>query len=361
MAEGVFTITELMPDGREIRRFGWTADLTPPSGFKGGARAVPKKTWDIGGKQRNNRIDYPGSDGEPTQQILGYVRDDQTFKGRWDDRHNFPGYAKQTMLEFEELVARGNRVRIQYASQVFVGVIVEHSAPYLMERLIDYSFTLSVHRRGHDELLASLEGFGVGPIPIGQSVDNVESYVLAMEEIDGDRPQHIVGELGDTVANAMNDLSVGLGVLQASLDNTEVTVVVDDAITPFRRLSTQLRSIRGASIDTVQSTYDARSDVSLATKDAINALNFEVWTRGIRENGRRLSSVCYDTALEVEERDAPAAQSLYRPFAGQSIYAVALRFFGTADAWRLIAERNSLRTITLTGDELLVIPERGQG
>jgi hypothetical protein len=45
---------------------------------------------------------------------------------------------------------------------------------------------------------------------------------------------------------------------------------------------------------------------------------------------------------------------------GESLYAISRKFYGTPHAWRLIYDRNHLTSVTLTGDEILIIPERGR-
>lgn len=361
MAEGIFTIDEFMADGREIRRFTWTADTTPVNLSEGGAKACPLKGWAQPSKLRTKRTDYPGSDGDPSEQVLGFNHDPFTLRGRWDDRHNFAGYAIKELFRFEEMVARGRPVRIQYQSMTFIGLITNLVPDYRLEWYIRYEFTFSVHRRGDVSAAAGLKSTPSAVPPVASSVDDIEAHALAMEELDVFRPALLVGELGDTVSAGLADISSTLGQLQATLDQNQIDVIVDDTITPFRRIATQMRSVRGAALDNVANLSAVRADVDLAIKDANNMLSFEVWSRGLREVGRRLAGVSYQAALDVEERDTPAAETLYRPKAGESLYRIANRFYGNADAWRLIAERNNLRTITLDGTEVLVIPARGQG
>ena len=156
MARGAFIIQELQfqagagflpsPDGEQ---FIWSADRVPPDPDKGGARAVPRQTWTIGGRLRTVRTDYPGSK-TPSEQVLGAHQKDQTFEGRFQDKYNFPGYADQEMKRFERMARRGNLLRIQFQNQAFLVLIKDWDFPYRFKEEIHYRFTVSVHDRPED-------------------------------------------------------------------------------------------------------------------------------------------------------------------------------------------------------------------
>ncbi len=363
MAQGVFTITELMPDGSEVRQFAWSADRVAPEGSLGGARACPLKAWELAGKQRTSRTDYPGGK-VPTEQVLGPAREPFTLRGRFDDRYNFAGYAVDEMRRCEAMCMRGNQVRMQYQAQSFIGIITSWKFDYEIEWLIRYEIEMSVHRRPDESFIQFqsdiLEASRILE-PITAGVNLAEAYVVALEEVDTGRPALLDGDIGDTVTEALATVSEQLESLEATLDAREVTVVLDNTVTPFRRLATQMRSLRGAALTLSDSLVAARADLDVSVRDAISVLNFETWSRGLRENCRRLAGGTFRSAQQIEERDAPMAETVYRPRAGESLYRIARQFYGTADAWRLIAERNALSTVQLTGEEVLIIPKRGQG
>lgn len=355
MAAGIFTITELFPDGSQVRQFIWTADTSPPSG-QGGARACPIKPWKLSGKQRKSRTDYAGSR-RPTIQVLGPSHEPFTLSGTWDSRYNFDGYARREMDRFEAMARRGNLCQFAYNDLVRVGIIDAWTCSFEIAWLIRYEFTVdATHRPGEE---AESPSDTPAP-PIGRAVDNSEAFLAAMQEADKDRPHSINGILGDTVTADLANVSARLGDVQATLNANEISAVTDQVITPFKRLATQMRTLRGSTIKVVDDLADARQDTALATADAIAALDFEVWTRLLREHSRRITGENYTAATQVEERDTPQAQTIYRPQRGESLYRVALQFYGTPEAWRLIADRNNIHTLTLTGEEVLIIPERKQ-
>jgi hypothetical protein len=63
----------------------------------------------------------------------------------------------------------------------------------------------------------------------------------------------------------------------------------------------------------------------------------------------------------MEERASPRAERLYKPSEGEHLYRISKKFYNTPLAWRLISERNHLKVMKMTGDEVLIIPERGAG
>ena len=77
--------------------------------------------------------------------------------------------------------------------------------------------------------------------------------------------------------------------------------------------------------------------------------------------GRVLLGSSLAGAADMDERQSPHAERLYRPLAGESLYAISRKFYATPHAWHLIAQRNNLTVFEMTGEELLIIPERGPG
>jgi len=93
-------------------------------------------------------------------------------------------------------------------------------------------------------------------------------------------------------------------------------------------------------------------------QSAIGVLTFEDWSRSLRYTARVTMYQGLAGERSSAERAQPDAKHLYRPHAGESLYAISRRFYGTPFAWRLIYERNALTSFTLTGTETLIIPER---
>ncbi len=370
----VFTITELdriggdpLGDGTQ---FAWVAEKRLPLQLNidplsvtigvrqnsfAGAFAVPRRPWVMSGTQRTQRTDYPGAR-SPSEQILGPTHQPFSLDGRWDDRYNFPGFALQTRREFEKLARRGNAVRIQFINESFDCVITDWTFEYHREWDIRYEFSVSVHDRTDEADTATRSPDTTRNAR--QVFDDMTQVVEAIQGADTFVPDSFLAtDIAQTIGDGIINLSQGLDSLEATLDSREATVTVQP-VDPFRRLATQLRSMQTISAQMNTDLISVRADVDLGPKTAITVLNFEVWSRSIRFNNRVLIAQTLRASDEMDERASPNAIGFYRPFEGESLYNVARIFYGAPFGWRQIADRNNIPGIQLTGDELLIIPER---
>jgi len=384
MAAGLFVIEELRKTGQltlvetddgEPARFEWTADRAARTAA-GGARACPVKPWVIGGQLVTKRTDYIGAL-VPSEQVLTAVQKNHTFNGEWNDKFNFGGYAVGEMARFEQMCRRGNPVRISFQNQVFEGLIIDWDFPYQGDWWVRYTFTFSVHVRVDDPTLILTRGVGVagaafalnrspGTAPSPQeSFDQVDLSVQAMMQTHQVAPRGgFVGDVADGVETIVGDLAAARDNASATLQQSAVTGAIRSGnrmVDDFRRLGTQLRSMRAQAFNLLGSLEGMRSDATIAVQQVTSVLDFEEWRRGMRYHAVVIMGGSNAAAKEIEARAKPPTIRTYKPQAGESIYSIALRFYGRASAWSYIAERNNLHTFAFDGTETLVIPERGEG
>jgi hypothetical protein len=356
MARGLFIITELRPSG-EGERFEWTADRDPPSAKRGGGRAAPKGGWTLGLSQHNVRTDYPGAR-RPTHQILGARCKPFTWSGKWDDRYNFPGYAVAEMKRFREMVERGNTIRFQYRRQVLEGIIGEFDPTYVHEALVRYEFTVSVET---GSTLTSRDRSPPGPLTPPQRFDQLDLLVAAMQTAHDTAPSGaIAGTVVSDVADIVVDATAARNDLGNTLDLRDIAPGEKPSDT-LPKLATQFRVVGQHARGVIDELAAVRSDVDLAFTGVEAVLRFEDWSRSLRWYARTLLHVAIKGGDDMDERAAPDAKQLYRPHEGESLYQIARKTLGAAEAWRLIADRNNLSHFVMRGDELLIIPARGQG
>lgn len=364
MANGVFTITEITTPGDPAaaddgERFEWTSDSRPITPFDGsaggGARACPLKPWAMGLEQHMVRTNYPNAK-LPSRQILGPRYKQQTFRGHWDDRYNGPGYAEFELARFERMAKRGNLIRMQYGAQVFEGVIAGFDPTWLKSWRVEYEFVVDIDGRPGDDDRVRVP---VTPADPSTSLDRLDLFVQSMLDTDGLAPRNAVaGTLSDDVtASLVNSVSVRDG-LAATIDQRDLAPP-ENPVDGFTRVATQFRAARGAAFALVTRLAEVRSDLDMATRTAMSVLDFEDWTRSLRWYARMVMGSALEGDRAATARSDPNASRLYRPQAGEHLYAVARKFYGTPHAWRLIYDRNALRSIQLTGAEILIIPERG--
>ncbi len=362
----VFIITELRgisdpASADDGERFEWTSEDSTTNA-KGGARACPKNgPWKLGVSQKTVRTDYPQAR-NPSEQVMGPRRKPFTLEGRWQDKYNRSGdfagggYAEAELSRFNAMAERGNRCRFQYGNQVLEGIITDFDPDFRKPWDIGYAFTVSVHNRAEQPSRPRVLHVPKDP---AQSFDDSDLAVQAMLAAHEMAPRNaVVGSLATDIDAALASLTESREALSQTIDNRAGNSV-RSPVDAFQRTATQFRAVRSAAYDVVVRLAEVRSDVDMVATTAIQALNFEIWTRSLRAHGRTTMRSAWNGAKAAAERARPDASRLYRPRAGESLYAISRRFYGTPLAWHLIYERNALRSWDLTGAELLIIPARG--
>lgn len=360
MAGGIFTIQEMSPAGGGLvdnpdgERFEWFA--AAGRGQNGGSRAIPKPPWTMPGKQRVVRTDYPGAR-RASAQVLGPKHEPSTLEGRWDDRYNFSGYAIAEKRRFEAMCRRGNPVQISFAGEIFDCIITDWSFAYRRDDYIPYSFTIDNYGRPDEDAVRPVVTTAVQSS--AQAFDDTKLIADAIAEAHKKAPASaITGSSRSGVETALKSMSANLNKLSDVLDTRQGAL---KPIAEFKKTATMFRMVQGDAANVVTALVTARADTELGIRTAMTVLDFESWSRGMRAQARLLLGTSRKGAQSMEERAAPKAQGTYRPHAGESLYAISRRFYGTPHAWHLIADRNGLSTLRLDGTELLIIPERGVG
>lgn len=345
-----FVIEELPQAGGVIpggpARFEWTA----------AGHSVPIAPWTTGTQLRLKRTDYPGGD-NVSFQVLGPSCKPFTLEGRWDDRYNHAGFAMETLKAFDNMVRRGNDIRISFQKFTFVGKIEEAEYPYKRDWQVGYSFTFNPRRAG---LHAPLRRPQSAKRPL-----NAKNLVDALKQArDATRAAHAAAPGEALAGSLLADVNANLDAIDLATNEIDAVIrerigVVEDAARTFLRLSQQFAVIRGRAAGALNGLVTARSDLSLAYQTALSVVSFDAWVRGVAFNLRLLVVGSSDSAAECAARAQPGARALYRPYSGESLYRISRHFYGTPHNWRAIANRNGLTYTDMTGEELLVIPEGG--
>lgn len=334
-------------------KFEWTA----------AQRNIPLQPWTFGGQQRTTRTDYPGTD-RPTEQVMGPNFTPFTLNGKWMNKFNAVqdgsegGYAVATWKAFEQMCNRGNPVSIAFQDVDIIGIITSWSFNYLREDHIEYSFTVSPHRRAsaNNEILQAPEIVKT----ITDHVNDV-NVALASLEVFAD-PNLAAGEAisGTTlrdVQQGITDTGVSVASFQSSVEQRILDTDLGDGVDINRAISA-LDSAIAKAAETKTQTQSLRADTDLAYKTATNVLSFETWSRGTAASARQMIFDSHQVRKELDKRASADAIAFYRPSKGESLYGISNRFYGTPHNARLIAERNGIKDMVLEGTELLVIPEK---
>lgn len=345
-------------------RFEWTAQNF----------SMPRGPWEYGVAVRTVRTDYPGST-EPSEQVLGSNFEPFTMSGVWDDKYNggeLSGFAEDTRVAFEQMVRRGNLCRIQLAGalgttqMVVYGLITHFKAMVRDAHRCGYEFTVSPHYR--DPAGDVRTNTALAPKP----TDSPDSYAAKIKQLVDDLHQRVAAApsvymVGNTYANvvaAVDTISEHADTLTAVVSGRVLSLTTEPAAigsNSLSRMVSALQAVRDASADLIP-LADVSSDAA-ALSLVVGRIIWEQedWTRAVRADARALILLADAAARDMASLVSPDVQALYRPTAGESLYSISTRFYGTADRWRDIYTRNGLIAFTMTGLETLAIPQRAPG
>jgi hypothetical protein len=367
MGDSVFIIEELNPYGGKeppegFARFEWTV----------ANKNMPLQPWSFGIHQRTVRTDYPGAD-DPTEQVLGPNYTPFTLNGRWDNRYNQESrisptvtdaqrrqlgseYAKREREKFENLVRRGNPVRITFGDLTVQGIITDCVFEYRRTWDIGYSFTVSPHHRQPGGFFA-LKRSPRTALSATQLRKEVSSHVDTMTAYHAGAPQErLVLYLYPDVDAKMDEIVERLAIVDQAIEQRNLTPEVEPN-TGLLRVASEFLAMSSLSQELIDILKGYSANEALDAELAMATLDFEVWARGLMATARLLVISATRAASDLQQRAKPNALALYRPYAGEHLYSVSNRFYKTPHMWREIMRRNGLTTTSLTGEELLIIPE----
>lgn len=370
MAGATFMITELNTLG----------GAPPPGGYQKfewdeAHRSIPEKPWSAGVHQRTKRTDYPGAD-DPTEQVLGPNFTPFTLRGSWDDRYNSygvsdeiirtgtpgeirelsGGYAVQERDRFKEMVRRGNLARISFEQETFVGIITDFDWDYFHRALIGYSFTVSPHHQQPGGYFA-LKRSPRSVLNVQQLRSEVGAELDEALTVHARAPEHsLVGTIFLDAEAIVGDWTAALTEIDTAIEQRQLTPELEPTAS-LLRLAQQFYTMGTIGVDVLDLLHATDADEALNYESGGRTILYDYWARGLMYHARRMVVVGRRAAAELQQRAEPNALGLYTPQAGEHLYKISTSFYGTADHWRAIAKRNGLDSYTLTGEELLIIPE----
>jgi hypothetical protein len=358
VAQGEFVISEY-PSGAvngEGEVFSWTAARkTDTSPTLGGARAAPVGAWTTEGDLRLTRTDYNGAL-LPSFQVNGAVHKPFTWQGDWKDKWNFQGYALHEMDRFAAMCRRGNPVQLRYRTLVYWGIIRPWKFHYHHDAWIGYEFSLEVSTK-EGEGAAWNRSPETQEQP-GQALDDLNILAGSAAKAYSNKPAYatkttVIGDTSSSLAQVsqrLNDLS------NAVSSDSGVLKPISDA----KNMALTFRALQGDCTRVLLSLVHARSDLDMGVRTAKGVLDFEAWSRNTSTLMRLIMGRSAKAADSMDARDAPKSKGIYRPFAGESLYSVSRKCFGTPNAWKEIMKANHLTTTVMTGNETLMIPDLGR-
>jgi len=295
---------------------------------------------------------------------------DHRFEGQWCDKYNFKGYAVGEMTRFEQMVKRGSLVEISYQEQVFKGVIFDWEFIYKGDWQINYRFSFSVHLRSADPKPTIGRTDATRALPPPSEEDALamvtRSTSAVIDAQDGMPRAAIAGDLSVRVDAALNQLidarnKAAATISTAKLEGVSVGKAIGFAqqgIDQWKRLGTRFRSVETQAALFVDQLVDVRTDVTVGWQSVDSFFTTERWSRSSRYYGRLAMGDARTAADAMDAKAAPPSVQTYQAASGESLYAIAKRFYGDPLAWRFIAHQNGLTTPVISDATTLVIPLR---
>lgn len=346
MASQVFSITELARTG--------AAKLVPTSSvFRWDAKTHTAPIASISPPLRvaTNRSEPPGSN-QVVEQVLTCTWQPFKVQGHWDDKWAGQGFAKKTFEEFRRMVARTPLVRLELSFISMTGLITEFIPTYHDDHFMEWEFQFSPHAFSDDTTL----GFAIPPTirPTREHVALGDELIKLIDEKMLDAK--LLPMRGTTVAELLAEnasLNSDIFALLAAVDIPDL-----DAVRQLRHMAARFRSIRDAAQRLVVGLSKVRSDVELAFDDAVLTLRFDIWVKDTASLARQLVLRSHEAERDCTAQADARPKSLHRPYAGESLFQISLKYYGTPGEWRRIYDANRLSSLLLTGEEELIIPER---
>lgn len=324
------------------KRFSWDTDN----------RAAPRGQWEYPLELKKVRDE--NARGEPDIQVLAVAFGDFSLEGVWSDRWGGDGFADRTRQEIEDLVQRATRCRFTLNSISFDGLIDKLVVKYKLDWEIGYKLEITPFgkpekRQQRQQRSKSLSG-------PAQMFSRLQTLVAVIKTAANAAPAAVtklttrvqVAKLAadlDGKVTAIGEVLAGrvLGNDQKAQNNLE-------------RTAAAFRSVAAKSVELVDLFAASKASTLIATTNPLAEASTSGWLRTIVSGAREAQSLSDEAARSLMLRARGATKALYRPRAGESLYAISTQFFGTPHQWRQIAAVNSLYGMTLTGEEWLIIP-----
>lgn len=356
-SQRIFSVQELKRVGRSYQPTGTEFK------WSNGDFTAPRAPWQFGVQLRTNRRDLPGNE-QPVEQVLGWNYTPFSISGMWDDRHAGANFAINTWRDFEDLVKRGNHVKIQFEQVAITGLITKVDFTYIRKDKIGYSFTVSPHNRYEGETVRQEINPGrrvvVDPaVAVARARDGLTALQNAQAQARSanlSRVQQLLGTgLFSEVDSMIDDMAVDITSAESTV-NKEI-LKAQDVANSLNRGAQTMATVKTKIAALIASTNSVVSTTEMAVDTAVSTLQFESWLRGLGSQSRLFVLAAEQSRRDFALRASSKPRRLHRARQGESLYTISNLYYGTPHHWRDILAYNKLSAAILAGGELLVIPE----
>lgn len=341
----------------ELRRTG-TGQLTAtPTFFRWDApsQTAPREAIEATLQVKTVRREQPGAD-DVVEQVISSSWQPFDLEGEWDDKHAGPGYALATYREFARMVQRGPLVRLEFESLSLVGLLTGLTLRYERRIRVGWRVTFSPHTH---ETVGRPRTAGRIVQPTSKPV---REHVAAAKEIAAVLAADAeVARMLPVADSTLLDSAADIATVAARVTSIETAAsagLETEAGQKLLNLAGQFRQIGQAALTVSRNLESARSGVSAGFDSPVLWLRFDEAVHTQAARSVLLTGAALEAEADMRARADARPQAVYRAHAGESLYRISARFYGTESEWRRIYEANGLDTLVLDGTEELVIPSR---
>ena len=310
---------------------------------------------------KTSRKVIPGSN-SVVEQTLAVSWQPFDLVGEWDDKWGNIGtqrdgeFAFNTFQEFSKLVTRAPLVRLELDALSFVGIITDFKVRYVHAAKIGWAFTLSPHV---NESVEALRIVKIETQSIPKWIQDLAGYNDIME-VHFDELQTEVPILQTPRVDEFTRVMLEINDAINRIQGIGADGFTNDTYRKLMLLATTFRRCRGAAYQATLALSRLTSSADLAFADILHSLRYAEWASSSLTTAWKMIGVATRAEIDTRRRANQRPKAIYYPKRGESLERISMRFYGTADNWRPIYDKNNLSSLVLDGTEELLIPERGQ-
>lgn len=346
------------PDGFQITEFV-DKKLVTETEIKLNGELMPHIPFVFGGELAITKDYYPGSS-EPTIQVLGSRESDIVINGRLKVKHFKPGdraealraVPEEIQQSLENFRIRGNILRFKLGEFVRYGFLVNTSFSMKTRADIDYALTLAIIGNTEPVGCRVLNAPRTIPFDINQKlIDEVTAFNSEFSVI----PESMPKSLADIINDGISDVAGAINNVTSFIDG--FLNEVDDLRAAVSRGLGLIKHSRNR-ITAYQRRIGALSpvgQVSLVTGISSGYSNASYLTQSLSSTFSLLAFLAQlQSQLEKIRETEPLAR--HRVQSGDSLQALAVKFYNDSDQWKTIYDHNLLTDTELTVGAILEIP-----
>jgi len=329
---------------------------------------MPTIPFTFSGEQKLVKDYYPGNR-EPTVQVLGAREDDIKINGRLkaktlginitdENLESFRSYPQEMQQLIDAMRIRGNLVRLELGEFVRFGFIQSNN--FMMKTLADIDYEINFLIIGFTPPQNCNIVNATRQIPFDVNQDLIEQVEQTRTSVQERIPDSFDDSLAAQINSLTNDVAVQINLVTNFINTVlnEVTAIrqsvdraeglIKNARLAIRRYITRLGSL------------DIFGNVALEDPNGISgAYNNAVFFNQTISEANDLSEFLRQLQAQLDDVFVTEPVARHRVVSGDTLQALAVRFYNDHALWENIYEHNNLTDtdLSLIAGNILEIPE----